>query len=81
MILLVLNSYTMTCPSEREIIHSLKLTDYLLAQADNHGITITYMYLNNNRKYITMKKIFTETETKVLGRSKTLNFLLNSATC
>ena len=30
-----IKSYTMVCPSEREIILSLKLADYLLVQADN----------------------------------------------
>ena len=37
------NSYTMVCPSVREIIHSLKLVDYLLVQADTPwNITISY---------------------------------------
>ena len=29
-----INSYIMVCPPVREIIHSLKLADYLLLQAD-----------------------------------------------
>ena len=34
-------SYTMVCPSVREIIHSLKLVDHLLVQADKPYLTNT----------------------------------------
>ena len=35
----VLNSYTMLCPPVREIIHSLKLADYLVVQTDKAWYT------------------------------------------
>ena len=51
------NSYTTVCPHVRVIIHSLKFVDYLLAQADNHGITkildpwLTKMKMTLETKY------------------------------
>ena len=38
----VSNSYTMVCPPVQEILHSLKLVDYLLVKVDKPGITITH---------------------------------------
>ena len=40
---MVYNRYTTTCPSVREIIHSLVV--YLLVQADNRGIAINLFYV------------------------------------
>ena len=36
-----LQSYAMGCPPVREIIHSLKLVDYLQYRKTNHDMTIT----------------------------------------
>ena len=36
----VITSYTIACLPVWEIIHSLKLVDYLLIRQTNHGITI-----------------------------------------
>ena len=41
----------MVCPSVREIIHSLKLVDYLLLQGTNHGLTIICS-VRTMRKYL-----------------------------
>ena len=42
----------MVCPPVQEIILTLKLVDYLLLQADNHGINITK---SKNERTITVK--------------------------
>ena len=47
-----INSYTMVCPPAWEIIHSLKLVDYLLVPTDSCGITIS-IPVKNLFKFIT----------------------------
>ena len=49
MICVVKNGYTAVCPRVREIIHSLKLVDFLLVQADKPWHNYITISVQENR--------------------------------